>query len=209
MLYKLLTSPTELLDGLLPVLICAPPESPSEEPRKIYYHADGADDNTKPAEVSDNRRTTRSAGAASSTSSKAPAKKSSSTQPQKRPEIHLFSSKSRIAEDSDNEIIELPSPDHGAKSRGKKRALPDGDEVVEVEKTHSKQASLRPLYDSDSDEKTAAKKVKKSVTKKAEASTVRVVKTNDKGAVRGRRGGRAGGCGGKPRRAVKSKVIIT
>jgi hypothetical protein len=101
---KLLTSSTELLDGLLPVLICAPPESPSEEPRKIYYHADGTNDNSKPTEVSDTRRTTRSAGAASSTSSKVPAKKSSSTQPQKRPEIHLFSSKSRITEDSDGAV---------------------------------------------------------------------------------------------------------
>jgi hypothetical protein len=44
--------------------------------------------------------------------------------------------------------------------------------------------------------------------KKAEASTVRTVKKNDKGAVRGR-GGRAGGRGGKPGRAVKSKAVIT
>ena len=202
----MLTSSTELLDGLLPVLICAPPESPSEEPRKIYYQADGTDDNAKPAEVPDNRRTTRSAGATSSTSSKAPAKKSSSAQPQKRPEIHLFSSKSRIAENSDNEIIELPPPDHGTKSHSKKRALPDIDEVIEMEETRGKRASLRSLYDSDENEKTVAKKVKKSATKKVEASAARA---NDKGAARGKRGGRAGGRGGKPGRVVKSKVVIT
>jgi hypothetical protein len=210
-IYKLLTLPTELLDGLLPVLICAP-ESPSEEPRKIYYHADGADDNIKSAEVSDNRRTTRSAGAASSTSSKATAKKSSSSQSQKRPEIHIFSSKSRITEDSDNEIIELPSPDHGTKSRAKKRPLSDSEEVIEVEEAHSKRTSLRPLYDSDSDDKMAAKKAKKNATKKADTSGARIAKKNNKKgaeAVRGRRGGRAGGRGGKAsKRAVKSKVII-
>jgi hypothetical protein len=148
----LLTSPTELLDGLLPVLICAPPESPSEEARKIYYHADGADDNTKLAEVSDNRCTTRSAGAASK-SSKASAKKSSSIQPHQCPEIHIFSSKSRITEDSDNEIVELSSPNHSTKSRTKKGPLPDIDEVVEAE-ARGKHTSLRPLFDSDRDLKT-------------------------------------------------------
>ena len=55
----LLIQRTELLDGLLPVLICAPPTSPSEQPRKIYYRTDGTDNNSLPAEVStDNRRTT-------------------------------------------------------------------------------------------------------------------------------------------------------
>ena len=34
---NLLTQLTELLDGLLPVLICTPPTSLSEQPRKIYY----------------------------------------------------------------------------------------------------------------------------------------------------------------------------
>jgi hypothetical protein len=207
----LLTLPIELLDGLLPVLICAPPDSPSEEPRKIYYHADGARDNTKPADVSDNRRTTRSAGAAPSTS-KVAVKKSPSIQPQKRPEIHMFSSKSRNAEDSEIEIIELPSSNHGTKSRAKKRPLPDGDEAIEVEEARGKRASLRTLYDSDSDEKTAVTKVKKSTTKKAETSAAGTVKKNDKRAaeaVRGKRGGRAGGRGAKGGRVVKSKTVIT
>ena len=158
---------------------------------------DGADDNAKPAEVSDNRRTTRSAGAATS-SSKVSAKNASSIQPQKRPEIHIFSSKSRTVEDSDDEIIEVTSP----KSRVKKRPLPDGDEVFEIEEARGKRTSLRPLYDSDEDEKTTKKKV----------STAKTVKKNGKRAaeaVRGKRGGRAGGRGGKVPRAVKSKVIIT
>jgi hypothetical protein len=195
-------------------LICAPPESPSEEARKIYYHADGADDNTKPAEESNNRHTTRSTGAASSSSSKESAKKSSPIQPHVRPEIHIFSSKSRITEDSDNEIIELSSPDHNTKSRAKKRPLPDIDEVVEVE-ARGKRTSLRPLFDSDEpeDENKVVKKVKKGTMKKPEASAARTVKKNDKRAaeaVRGKRGGRAGGCGGKVTgRMVKSKAVIT
>ena len=124
----------------------------------------------------------------------------------------MFSSKSRVAEDSENEIIELPSSGHSAKSGAKKRPLPDGDEVIEVEEARGKRVSLRTLYDSDSDEKTAAKKVKKSAAKKAETSAARTVKKTDKRAVevvRGRRGGRAGGRGGKGGRAVKSKTIIT
>ena len=88
----------------------------------------------------------------------------------------------------------------------KKRALPDIDEVIEMEETCGKRASLCSLYDSDENEKTVAKKVKKSATKKVEASTARA---NDKGAARGKRGGQAGGHGGKPGRVVKSKVVIT
>jgi hypothetical protein len=60
---KLLTLPTELLEGQLPVLICAP-QSGLEEPRKVYYLANATNDNIVPDEVSntaDNRRTTRSA----------------------------------------------------------------------------------------------------------------------------------------------------
>lgn len=64
------------------------------------------------------------------------AKKASSIQPQpKRLEIHIFSSKSCTV-DSDDEIIELTSPDHGA-------------EVIEIEEAHGKHTSLRPLYDLD------------------------------------------------------------
>ncbi|KIM74958.1 hypothetical protein PILCRDRAFT_14022 [Piloderma croceum F 1598] len=154
----------KLLNGLL----CTP-ESPSEGPRKVYYHPDGA---------------------ALSTSSKVTAKKSSSSQPQKCSKIHIFSSKSCIAEDSNNKIIKLPSPDHDTKSRTKKRPLSDSEEVIEVKEAHS----------NDSDDKMAVTKAKKNATRKAEASGVRTVKKNGKKgaeAVRGRRGGRAGGRGGK------------
>jgi hypothetical protein len=41
---KLLTLPTELLKGQLPILICAP-QSGLEEPCKVYHLANAADDN--------------------------------------------------------------------------------------------------------------------------------------------------------------------
>src|SRR6202040_47294 len=124
----------------------------------------------------------------------------------------MFSSKSRITEGSDDDVIELSSSDHGAASRTKKRPLPDDEEVIEVEEARGKRASLRPLYDSDSDEK-AVTKVKKGAKKNEAAFVVRTVKKSDRGAagpVRGGRGGRAGGRAGKvAARVVKSKAVIT
>ena len=201
----LLIQRTDLLDGLLPVLICAPPTSPSEQPRKIYHHTDGTDNNSLPAEVStDNHRTTRSAGAAATTSSKAAPKKSSSMQPQQCPEIHMFSSKSRITEDSEDDIVELSPPDHAVTTRTKKRPLPDDGEVV-MEEKGGRRGSLQPLYDSDSNTKTATKRVRKSVKKQE------MTKKNVKWAaevVRGGRGGRSRG-GKAPGRVVKSRAVIS
>ena len=151
--------------------------------------------------------------AAAATSSKAASKKSSSLQPLQRPEIHMFSSKSHIAEDSDDDDVELSSPDPGTKSCAKKRPLPDDKDVIEVEVTCGKRSSLCTLYDKDV--KAVTKKVKKSV-KKGEAAAVKMAKNNAKGVVevvRGGRGGQAGGHGGKVSgasgRVAKSKAVIT
>jgi hypothetical protein len=214
--YKVLTLSTELLDGLLPVLICAPPESPSEEPRKIYYHADGTDDNTPSPEassVADNRRTTRSTGAAATATSSRASTQPSSLQQQKCPEIHIFSSKSRIAKNSDNDIVEVPPSTHGTKNRSKKRPLPDDDDdVFEIDKANSKRSPFRPLFDEDDDEKPVPKKGDKVTKKRGDASTMKAGKQKDKKrsaeVIRGGRGGRAVSRGGKrSTRAMKSKVV--
>ena len=120
------------------------------------------------------RRATRSTvTAASSTSEKAPTKSSIPARPQKRPEIHLFTSSSRVADtkgDEDEDIIEISSSEHPVKSRNK-RPLSDDDNYDDDAITESriKHPSLRSLYDSDQEVKEVPKKVKGS-KKKGEAS---------------------------------------
>jgi hypothetical protein len=154
-----------------------------------------------------NRRTTRSKGAAtSSTITKASTKNTSSLQPQKRPEIHLFSSNSRTAiEDDDDDVVEVSSPEQTSKARSKKRPLPDDNEA-DFATARGKRPSLRSLYDSDEDVIEVAKQVKKPLKNKGEASSKR---TADAPRARGGRAGRAVARRGRVVGRVKSKVIIT
>jgi hypothetical protein len=85
----------------------------------------------------------------------------------------MFSSTSCITEGGDDDIVKVSPLKHAAKSHTKKRPLPDDDEVIEVE-AHGKRASLRSLYDDDSDDdvKGVSKKASKATKKKGETKVV-------------------------------------
>jgi len=171
------------------------------------------------------RRATRSTvTATSSTSEKAPTKASIPARPQKRPEIHLFTSSGRVADtkgDEDEDIIEISSSEHLVKLCNK-RPLSDDDDYDDddVKESRIKRPSLRSLYDSDEEVKEVPKKIKGS-KKKGEASggVKEVTKVAKKGtkkageAAAGGRGGRATGRGGKAAgrggSKMKSKAVIS
>jgi hypothetical protein len=213
----------------LPVLIGAPRESPSDPVCKVYYREEnssppGETVTTGPSAGNPRRATRSTVTAASSTSEKAPTKASIPARPQKRPEIHLFTSSSRVADtkgDSDEDIVEISSSEHPVKSRNK-RPLSDNDDYDDdgVKESRTKRPSLRSLYDSDEEVKEVPRKVKGS-KKKAEASggvkeATKVAKKGTKKAgeaAAGGRGGRATGRGGKAAgrggSKMKSKAVIS
>jgi hypothetical protein len=212
----------------LPVLICAP-ESPSDSVRKVYYREENGspprETTTTGPSAGNTRRATRSTvTATSSTSEKAPTKASIPAQPQKRPEIHLFTSSSHVADikgNEDEDIVEIVSPEHPVKSRHK-RLLSDNDNYdnEDVNESRIKCPSLRSLYDSDEEVKEVPTKAKGS-KKKGEVSggvkeATKVAKKGSKRtgeAAAGGRGGRATGRGGKVGgrggSKMKSKAVIS
>jgi hypothetical protein len=141
--------PAELLQGILPVLIGVPT---SAEQRKVYYRLDDRDSPSEIPEVTsasiNSRRATRSSSAVPpSTSTEAVGKKPDPHRPQKRPEIHIISSKSRVAAMpvSNSEPVDLSSsPEPVVKSRALKRCLEDNEEA-EMEEMHGKHPLLCSL----------------------------------------------------------------
>jgi hypothetical protein len=141
-----------------------------------------------------------------------------------RPEIHLFTSSTRVANtkgDEDEDIIKISSSEHPVKSRNK-RPLSDGDDYDngDAKESRIKRPLLRSLYDSDEEVKEVPKKVKGS---KKKGDTLREVKEATKVAKKGSkrvgevvassRGGRAMGRGGKAAgrggSKMKSKAVIS
>jgi hypothetical protein len=228
----------------LPILIGAPPDSPLDPVREVYYRKENGSPPrettmTGPSAGNPRRATRSTVTAASSAFSKASTKASIPAQPQKRPEIHLFTSSSRIADtkgDEDEEIIELSPSERPVKSRNK-RPLSDDDDYDDEDTNESriKRPSLRSLYGSDEEVKEVPKKVKgskkngeasggvKEATKVAKKGSKRasagLEEASKKGSKRageaaaGSRGGRATGRGGKAAgrggSKMKSKAVIS